>query len=100
MCVGLHVPVQDEVLEQENGVEAEADCGEAELGEVPGYCRPVPAVVRHQNHLQEAGQPARQVQQDVGRAPANSVLNTHITSARRENISSLYGNREIFMRII
>ena len=93
MCVGLHVPVQDEVLEQEHGVEAEADCGEAELGEVPGEGRPVRAVVRHQHHLHEAGQPARQVQQDVARAPATRTLNTFIISV----INICRGNKIFFL---
>ena len=45
--VRIPVPVEDKVLEEEDEVKAEADGGEAELGEVPGERGPVLTVVRH-----------------------------------------------------
>ena len=56
------------------GLIVDAVGGEAELGEVPGERGPVLAVVSHQDHLEEAGQPAAEVQQDVAHTPALGAL--------------------------
>ena len=62
------------MLQEEDEIKADADGGEAELGEVPGERGPVLAVVRHQDHLEEAGQAPAEVQQDVAHTPALGAL--------------------------
>ena len=65
LLVRIPVPVEDKVLEEEDEIEAETDGGEAELGEVLGKRGPVLTVVRHQNHPEQTGQAATEVQKDV-----------------------------------
>ena len=74
LCVWIPAPVEDKVLEEEDEIKAETDGGEAELGEVPGERGPVLAVVRHQDHLEQTGQAATEVQQDVAHTPALGAL--------------------------
>ena len=72
--VRIPVPVEDKVLEEEDEIKAEADGGEAELGEVPGKRGPVLAVVRHQDHLEQTGEAPAHVQQDVSHTPTLGAL--------------------------
>ena len=91
--VRLPVPVEDKVLEEEDEVKAETDDGEAELGEVPGDGGPVLTVVSHQDHLEETGQAAAEVQQDVPHTPALGALMAVVRQHLREELGQ--SNQEL-----
>ena len=88
--VRIPVPVEDKVLEEEDEVKAEADGGEAELGEVPGERGPVLTVVRHEDHLEQTGEAPAHVQQDVSHTPTLGALVAVVCHHLRDELDESY----------